>query len=30
MFGWLPGGQPRMGPAPANPTARRDGLGGVL
>ena len=30
MFGWPPGGQPRMGPAPANPTAHRDGLGGVL
>ena len=29
MFGWLPGGQPRMGPAPANPTARRDGRGGA-
>jgi hypothetical protein len=30
MFGWPPGGQPRMGPAPANPTAHREGRGGAL
>ena len=29
MFGWLPGRQPQMGPAPANPTARRDGHAGA-
>ena len=29
LNGWLPGGPPRMGPAPANPTAHRDEHGGA-